>query len=150
MDSRRALARFDKVKSFFFTALARALQGLPEACIAELAARIARTPVHANRVVGFAKEETVVSAGTPLEGLYVLLKGTRPTPPTVLPTARPTVLWGGHSLGLEVLPKGASCAVLRAARRDETCPISTEGGTRRIQLVREGGWRGGARRKTPG
>ena len=27
-------------------------------------------------------------------------------------------------------------------RRDETCPISTGGGTRRVQLVREGG--GGA------
>jgi hypothetical protein len=25
-------------------------------------------------------------------------------------------------------------------RRDETCPVSTEGGTRRIHLVREGGW----------
>jgi hypothetical protein len=24
-------------------------------------------------------------------------------------------------------------------RRDETCPFSTEGGTRRVQLVREGG-----------
>jgi len=24
-------------------------------------------------------------------------------------------------------------------RRDETCPVSTEGGTRRVQLVREGG-----------
>jgi hypothetical protein len=29
------------------------------------------------------------------------------------------------------------------ARIDETCPISTEGGTRRVQLVREGGGRGG-------
>jgi len=28
-------------------------------------------------------------------------------------------------------------------RRDETCPVSTEGGTRRVQLVREGGVRGG-------
>jgi len=27
--------------------------------------------------------------------------------------------------------------------RDETCPVSTEGGTRRVQLVQEGGWRGG-------
>ena len=31
------------------------------------------------------------------------------------------------------------------ARIDETCPISTEGGTRRVQLVREGGGRGGER-----
>jgi hypothetical protein len=28
-------------------------------------------------------------------------------------------------------------------RRDETCPVSTEGGTRRVQLVREGGGGGG-------
>jgi hypothetical protein len=30
---------------------------------------------------------------------------------------------------------------LRDDGRDETCPISTEGGTRRVQLVREGGTR---------
>ena len=95
------------------TARARALQGLPDACIAELAARIARTPVHANRVVGFAREETVVSAGTPLEGLYLLLKGTRPPPPTLSPTARPTVLWEGHSLGLDARPKGARPSLVR-------------------------------------
>ena len=31
----------------------------------------------------------------------------------------------------------------RAPRGDETCPVSTEGGTRLVQLVREGGGRGG-------
>jgi len=31
----------------------------------------------------------------------------------------------------------------RDGRRDETCPISTGGGTRRVQLVREGGGGGG-------
>jgi len=33
--------------------------------------------------------------------------------------------------------------VRKEGRRDETCPVSTEGGTRRVQLVREGGGRGG-------
>jgi len=32
------------------------------------------------------------------------------------------------------------------ARRDETCPVSTGGGTRRVQSVREGGGGGGGRR----
>jgi len=36
-------------------------------------------------------------------------------------------------------------AAARPAGRDETCPVSTEGGTRRVQLVREGG--GGGRRE---
>jgi hypothetical protein len=33
------------------------------------------------------------------------------------------------------------------ARRGETCPVSTEGGTRRVQLVREGGGGGGELRQ---
>jgi hypothetical protein len=38
-------------------------------------------------------------------------------------------------------PRGAA----RANGWDETCPVSTEGGTRRVQSVREGGGRGAAR-----
>jgi hypothetical protein len=34
-------------------------------------------------------------------------------------------------------------AHLGLAAWDETCPVSTEGGMRRVQLVREGGGRGG-------
>jgi hypothetical protein len=40
-----------------------------------------------------------------------------------------------------------------SGRRGEACPVSTEGGTRRVQSVREGGGRGGgeaARRSDPG
>ena len=33
--------------------------------------------------------------------------------------------------------------------RDETCPVSTEGGTRRVQLVREGGGGGAPRARAP-
>ena len=48
---------------------------MPSACIAELAARAARCPAHTNRVVGFAKDETVLAAGDAITGLYILVKG---------------------------------------------------------------------------
>ena len=93
------------------TARARALQGLPDACIAELAARIARTPVHANRVVGFAREETVVSAGTPLEGLYLLLKGTRPPPSYPFPYRAPYCIVGGTLPWARRAPEGSTSLI---------------------------------------
>ena len=40
-----------------------------------------------------------------------------------------------------------SLAPASEQRRDETCPVSTEGGTRRVQLVREGGGREGAEQR---
>jgi hypothetical protein len=39
-------------------------------------------------------------------------------------------------------PPALRCA--RTCQRDETCPISMEGWTRRVQFVREGGGGGGA------
>ena len=50
-----------------------------------------------------------------------------------VPSVRPVRL---HSL---LAPPDSLLAPVRTPRRDETCPISTEGGTRRVQLVREGG-----------
>jgi hypothetical protein len=46
-----------------------------------------------------------------------------------------TVLAGGGACGARV--------ALGGTRRDETCPVSTGRGTRRVQLVREGGGGGG-------
>jgi hypothetical protein len=43
------------------------------------------------------------------------------------------------------LARGERCGARGLDDLRETCPVSTEGGTRRVQLVREGGGRGGQR-----
>ena len=45
----------------------------------------------------------------------------------------------------KVEPRPASSLPPYYGRRDETCPFSTGGGTRRVQSVREGGGQGGGR-----
>eukprot|EP00284_Hemiselmis_tepida_P006653 CAMPEP_0174929522 /NCGR_PEP_ID=MMETSP1355-20121228/27424_1 /TAXON_ID=464990 /ORGANISM="Hemiselmis tepida, Strain CCMP443" /LENGTH=491 /DNA_ID=CAMNT_0016175735 /DNA_START=211 /DNA_END=1682 /DNA_ORIENTATION=+ len=53
----------------------RLFEGLSEACILDLAAKCAGTPVHTNQVVGFAKEEVCLASGAPVQGLYLVAKG---------------------------------------------------------------------------
>jgi len=52
---------------------------------------------------------------------------------------------GQHGRRNEACPSARGCGrgVGGLPWRDETCPVSTEGGTRRVQLVREGGGGGG-------
>jgi hypothetical protein len=49
----------------------------------------------------------------------------------------------GEGRGLAPSTAGSKRCVCEYGRRDETCPVSTGGGTRRVQSVREGGEGGG-------
>jgi len=53
----------------------RLLKDVSEAAIEELAHRVCQNPVHTNEVVGLAKDETALHAGTPLSGLYIITRG---------------------------------------------------------------------------
>ena len=53
----------------------RLLKNLSEAAIEELAHRMCQNPVHTNEVVGLAKDETAVHAGSTLQGLYIITRG---------------------------------------------------------------------------
>jgi len=59
---------------------------------------------------------------------------------THLPRRRACVARGGH--GARVRPPLVGCEGPRLSERDETCPVSTEGWTRRVHFVREGGREG--------
>jgi hypothetical protein len=53
----------------------RLLKDVSEAAIEELANRMCQNPVHTNEVVGLAKDETAVPAGSTLQGLYIITRG---------------------------------------------------------------------------
>ena len=53
----------------------RLLKDVSEAAIEELAHRVCQNPVHTNEVVGLAKDEAALHAGTPLGGLYIITRG---------------------------------------------------------------------------
>lgn len=52
----------------------RLFEGLGADVIYEMAHRTVANPVHTNTVCGFAKEEKALSAGSKVEGLYIILK----------------------------------------------------------------------------
>jgi hypothetical protein len=74
--------------------------------------------------------------------------GPPPRPPAT-PCRRPARTKAATSDAAERLHKHRTPRHAAWRGRDETCPVSTEGGTRRVQLAREGGGRGGAPRTAP-
>ena len=72
----------------------RLFKDIPEPVIEELAHRVVQNPVHTNEVIGLAKDECAVAAGSVLAGLYIITRGRL----QMQRDGKPVSLTGGENL----------------------------------------------------